>query len=53
MRGGLPNKEPKIQEQWEANNHYQKALEKMKEINHLFCMMAHLMQMVIFTWGMH
>lgn len=28
MRGGLPNKEPKIQEQWEANNHYQKALEK-------------------------
>lgn len=30
MRGGLPNKEPKIQEQWEANNQYQKALEKNK-----------------------
>ena len=28
MRGGLPNKEPKIQEQWEAYTHYQKALEK-------------------------
>lgn len=28
MRGGLPNKEPKIQEQWEANNNYQKALKK-------------------------
>ena len=26
MRGGLPNKEPQIQEQWEANNQYQKAL---------------------------
>ena len=30
MRGGLPNKEPQIQEQWEANNQYQKALEKNK-----------------------
>ena len=30
MRGGLPNKEPQIQEQWEANNQYQKALEKIK-----------------------
>ncbi|MBF7017344.1 isoleucine--tRNA ligase [Staphylococcus durrellii] len=26
MRGGLPNKEPKIQEEWEANNIYFKAL---------------------------
>ncbi|MEP9851694.1 isoleucine--tRNA ligase [Staphylococcus aureus] len=28
MRGGLPNKEPKIQEEWEAKNIYQKVLEK-------------------------
>ena len=28
MRGGLPNKEPKIQEQWDADNQYQKALDK-------------------------
>ncbi|WP_436860743.1 isoleucine--tRNA ligase [Staphylococcus caeli] len=28
MRGGLPNKEPKIQEEWEANNIYQKVLDK-------------------------
>lgn len=26
MRGGLPNKEPKIQDEWEANNIYFKAL---------------------------
>lgn len=30
MRGGLPNKEPKIQEQWDADNQYQKALDKNK-----------------------
>ncbi|EGG97946.1 isoleucine--tRNA ligase [Staphylococcus warneri VCU121] len=30
MRGGLPNKEPKIQEQWDADNQYEKALEKNK-----------------------
>jgi len=28
MRGGLPNKEPKIQEEWEAKNIYQKVLGK-------------------------
>ncbi|PHK50666.1 isoleucine--tRNA ligase [Staphylococcus edaphicus] len=28
MRGGLPNKEPKIQEEWEAKNIYQKVLDK-------------------------
>ncbi|ANR67872.1 isoleucine--tRNA ligase [Staphylococcus equorum] len=28
MRGGLPNKEPKIQEEWEAQNIYQKVLDK-------------------------
>ncbi|AWI44861.1 isoleucine--tRNA ligase [Staphylococcus nepalensis] len=30
MRGGLPNKEPKIQEEWDAQNIYQKALEQNK-----------------------
>ncbi|MFF5915255.1 isoleucine--tRNA ligase [Staphylococcus pasteuri] len=30
MRGGLPNKEPKIQEKWDADNQYQKALDKNK-----------------------
>ncbi|MDW4421081.1 isoleucine--tRNA ligase [Staphylococcus saprophyticus] len=28
MRGGLPNKEPKIQEEWDAKNIYQKVLDK-------------------------
>ncbi|MGS0663865.1 isoleucine--tRNA ligase [Staphylococcus arlettae] len=28
MRGGLPNKEPKIQEQWDQQNIYQKALQQ-------------------------
>ncbi|OZU90394.1 isoleucine--tRNA ligase [Virgibacillus indicus] len=30
MRGNLPNKEPKRQEQWEENNLYQKGLERTK-----------------------
>ncbi|WP_436884740.1 isoleucine--tRNA ligase [Staphylococcus gallinarum] len=30
MRGGLPNKEPKIQEEWEAKNIYQKVLDQNK-----------------------
>ncbi|EHJ07055.1 isoleucine--tRNA ligase [Staphylococcus simiae] len=30
MRGGLPNKEPKIQEQWDAEDQYHQALEKNK-----------------------
>ena len=30
MRGGLPNKEPQIQEKWDAEDQYQKALEKNK-----------------------
>ncbi|WP_210133254.1 isoleucine--tRNA ligase [Staphylococcus sp. GDY8P198P] len=34
MRGGLPNKEPKIQEEWDANDIYQKALEKNKDNEH-------------------
>lgn len=53
MRGGLPNKEPQIQEQWEANNQYQKALEKIKVTNLISYMMVHRMQMVIYTWDMH
>ncbi|MDT4094589.1 isoleucine--tRNA ligase, partial [Staphylococcus aureus] len=30
MRGGLPNKEPQIQEKWDAEDQYHKALEKNK-----------------------
>ena len=30
MRGGLPKKEPQIQEKWDADNQYQKALAKNK-----------------------
>lgn len=30
MRGGLPNKEPQIQEKWDAEDQYKKALEKNK-----------------------
>lgn len=52
MRGGLPNKEPQIQEQWEANNQYQKALEKIKVTNLTSYMMDHRMRMVICIWGM-
>ena len=29
MRGGLPNKEPQIQEKWDAEDQYKKALEKI------------------------
>jgi isoleucyl-tRNA synthetase len=32
MRGGLPTKEPKIQEQWEAEGIYQKVQEKTKDL---------------------
>ncbi len=31
MRGNLPNKEPKRQEQWEEANLYEKSLERTKE----------------------
>ncbi|MEX5672938.1 isoleucine--tRNA ligase [Staphylococcus cohnii species complex 1661] len=34
MRGGLPNKEPKIQEEWDDNDIYQKALDKNKDNEH-------------------
>lgn len=34
MRGVLPNKEPKIQEEWDANDIYQKALDKNKDNEH-------------------
>ncbi|NUJ32951.1 hypothetical protein HUS65_21195, partial [Pseudoalteromonas sp. 2103] len=30
MRGNLPNKEPKRQEQWEENNIYEKVQERTK-----------------------
>ena len=30
MRGGLPNKEPQIQEMWDNDDQYRKALEKNK-----------------------
>ena len=43
MRGGLPNKEPQIQEQWEANN---------QVTNLTSYMMDHRMRMVICIWGM-
>ena len=44
MRGGLPNKA-----KFKSNGKQIIIIKKrkMKEINHLFCMMAHLMQMVI------
>lgn len=45
MRGGLPNKEPKMQEDWAAMNLYEAVQEKMQENQHLFYMMDHLMQM--------
>jgi isoleucyl-tRNA synthetase len=32
MRGGLPNKEPKIQEKWNGENIYEKVLEKNKNL---------------------
>ncbi|MCF6137031.1 isoleucine--tRNA ligase [Pseudalkalibacillus berkeleyi] len=32
MRGGLPNKEPNIQEKWESDQIYQKVLEKNKDL---------------------
>ena len=41
MRGGLPNKEPQIQEKWDAEDQYHKALEKIKVTKHSFYMMAH------------
>ena len=53
MRGGLPNKEPQIQEMWDNDEQYRKALEKIKIIHHLFCMMDHHMPMVIYIWDMH
>lgn len=40
MRGGLPNKEPQIQEKWDAEDQYHKALEKIKVTKHSFYMMA-------------
>lgn len=53
MRGGLPNKEPQIQEKWDAEDQYKKALEKIKVINLISCMMVHHMQMVVYIWDMH
>ena len=53
MRGGLPNKEPKIQEQWDADNQYQKALEKTKVMPHIFYTMDHHTRMVVYIWVMH
>ena len=53
MRGGLPNKGAKIQEQWDADNQYEKALEKNKGMPHIFYMMDHHMRMVVYIWDMH
>ncbi|EJD88410.1 hypothetical protein HMPREF9992_01487 [Staphylococcus epidermidis NIHLM070] len=53
MRGGLPNKEPQIQEMWDNDEQYRKALEKIKIIHHSFCMTDHHMLMVIYIWDMH
>ena len=50
MRGGLPNKEPQIQEEWKEKDLYNKILEKIKVIHHLFFMMVLHMLMVIYTW---
>lgn len=52
MRGGLPNKEPQIQEMWDNDEQYRKALEN-KIIHHSFCMTDHHMLMVIYIWDMH
>lgn len=53
MRGGLPNKEPQIQEMWDNDEQYRKALEKIKIIHHSLCMTDHHMLMVIYIWDMH
>ena len=50
MRGGLPNKEPQIQQKWKEQDLYQKILKKMKAIRHIFCMMVHRMQTEAFIW---
>ena len=50
MKANLPNKEPKIIDQWEKNNLYKKLRKKLKEKKNLFCTMAHHMQMVIYIW---
>ena len=50
MRGGLPNKEPQIQEKWDAEDQYHKALEKVTK--HSFYMMAHHTRMVTYIWDM-
>lgn len=52
MRGGLPNKEPQIQEKWDAEDQYHKALEKNKGNETSFYMMAHHMRMVTYIWDM-
>ena len=51
MRGGLPNKEPQIQEKWDAEDQYHKALEKIKVTKHSFYMMAHHTRMVTLHMG--
>ena len=52
MRGGLPNKEPQIQEKWDAEDQYHKALEKKRVTKHSFYMMAHHTRMVTYIWDM-
>ena len=52
MRGGLPNKEPQIQEKWDAEDQYHKALEKIKVTKHSFYMTAHHTRMVTYIWDM-
>lgn len=52
MRGGLPNKEPQIQEKWDAEDQYHKALEKIKVMKHLFYMMDLHTRMVTCIWDM-
>lgn len=53
MRGGLPNKEPQIQAEWDEKDLFNKILEKIKVKHHLFCMTDLLTQTVIYTWVMH
>lgn len=52
MRGGLPNKEPQIQEKWDAEDQYHKALEKNKGNETFILHDAHHTRMVTYIWDM-
>ena len=52
MRGNLPNREPKMQEQWAEMNIYEKVQNVRKAVRYSSCMMDLHMPMAIFTWDM-